>query len=349
MQGERLLLGALLTGLAVGCALVLRPFATAVAWAVIMVLCAWPIYAWLRRRIGAALAASCMIGLFALLAALPVVIVATGGALDAAALNARVQAWLAAGLPSAPLWLYRLPLVGTRLGDLWNGWAADLSRMFAFFKPYLGAAAAEGLSLLLGLAHAVVAIFFALFIGFFLFISGDVLHARLHALARRIGGEAGERMLNSVARTVRGTVYALLGMAAIEGFLTYVGLRIAGIGQAPMLGMMAGLFSVLPIGAPLVWIPATIWLLAAGGTDRGLFLAIYGVVVISGADHFVRPWLIARGSRLPFLLTVLGVLGGAVAFGLVGLFLGPALLGAGYALVEAYSQIDPEIKPAELP
>ena len=349
MWEDRLLLWALLTGLTVGCALVLRPFATAMAWAVIMVLCAWPIYAWLRRQVGAVLGAVCVIVLFAFIAALPVAIIATGGAIDAAGLNARVQAWLAAGLPSAPLWLYRLPLVGARLGDLWNSWAADLSAMFAFFKPYLGAAAAEGLSLLLSIAHAVVAIFFALFIGFFLFLSGDVLHVRLHTLARRLGGEAGGHMLNSVARTVRGTVYALLGMAAIEGALTYLGLDIAGIGQAPLLGLLAGLFSVLPIGAPLVWIPAAIWLVADGATDRGIFLVVYGVLVISGADHLVRPWLISRGSRLPFLLTVLGVLGGAVAFGLVGLFLGPALLGAGYALIEAYSQSDPGIKPANPP
>lgn len=346
MRGDRVLLGAMLTGLGVGCALVLRPFASALAWAVILVLCAWPIFAGLRRRVGPTLAATLMTVLFALAAALPVAIVATGGALDAASLNTQVQAWLAAGLPHAPLWLYRLPLVGTRLGDLWNSWVADLSAMFAFFKPYLGAAAAEGLSLLLGIAHAVVAIVFSLFIGFFLFLNGDVLHVRLRNIASRLGGEPGERMLNSVARTVRGTVYALLGMAAIEGCLTFIGLRIAEIGQAPLLALLAGLFSVLPIGAPLVWIPAALWLLAGGDTDRAIFLIIYGVLVISGADHLVRPWLIARGSRLPFLLTVLGVLGGAVAFGLVGLFLGPALLGAGYALAEAYSQNVPDAPEA---
>jgi predicted PurR-regulated permease PerM len=346
MIAERLLLGLLIAALAIGCGLVLRPFASAILWAAILVFCSWPIYARLRRTpLGSGGAASIMIVGFALVAALPIAIVAPGRASDVSHLDTWIESLLAAGLPSSPVWLYGLPLVGRTLGDLWNGWAADLSVMFAFFRPYLGAVASGGLALLLDIANGVVGIVLALFIGFFFFLSGDLLQLRLRALIRRIGEDAGERMLLAMARTVRGTVYAILGTALMQSLLTYVGLSIAGVPRAPLLSLVAGLLSVMPIGAPIVWIPAAVWLLASGSTGHGIFLAVYGTIVITGADHVIRPYLISRGSRLPFLLTVLGVLGGAIAFGVLGIFLGPVLLGAGFTLINEYATGGPRPEP----
>jgi predicted PurR-regulated permease PerM len=113
-----------------------------------------------------------------------------------------------------------------------------------------------------------------------------------------------------------------------------------------LLAGIAGLLSVLPIGAPLVWIPASIWLMSTGHLSWGIFLVIYGIGAISGSDSLIRPWFISRGAQLPFLLTVLGVLGGALAFGLLGIFLGPVLLGIGYTLVNEWARnTDP--RPAQ--
>jgi predicted PurR-regulated permease PerM len=105
-----------------------------------------------------------------------------------------------------------------------------------------------------------------------------------------------------------------------------------------MLGAVAGFLSVLPVGAPLVWIPAALWLLGIGHTGWGIFLGVYGVMAVSGADNVIRPWFIARGAQLPFLLTVLGVLGGALGFGLLGIFLGPVLLGVGFTLAKEWAR-----------
>ena len=112
----------------------------------------------------------------------------------------------------------------------------------------------------------------------------------------------------------------------------------SGVPEPVLLGATAGLLAVLPIGAPVVWIPAAIWLAGSGHWGWGLFLAIYGTVVVSGADSVIRPWFIARGANLPFLLTVLGVLGGALAVGLLGIFLGPVLLGVGYTLMNEWGR-----------
>jgi predicted PurR-regulated permease PerM len=80
--------------------------------------------------------------------------------------------------------------------------------------------------------------------------------------------------------------------------------------------------------------------MSSGHLGWGIFLAVYGVVAVSGADSVIRPWFIARGAQLPFLLTVLGVLGGALAFGLLGIFLGPVLLGIGYTLVNEWAEAE---------
>ena len=135
-------------------------------------------------------------------------------------------------------------------------------------------------------------------------------------------------------------VYGILLTAIVQGVLTAFGLWLSGVPRPVLLGAVAGFLSVLPIGAPVVWIPSALWLMSSGHLGWGIFLAIYGVVAVSGADSVIRPWFIARGAQLPFLLTVLGVLGGAIAFGLLGIFLGPVLLGIGYTLVNEWAETE---------
>ncbi|MBC7633995.1 MAG: AI-2E family transporter, partial [Acetobacteraceae bacterium] len=142
--------------------------------------------------------------------------------------------------------------------------------------------------------------------------------------------------------TVRGVVYGILGTAVVQGLLTVFGLWMAGVPRPLLLGVIGGGLSVLPIGAPFIWIPASLWLLSNGNTVPGVFLGLWGGIVISGADSLIRPYFIARGAQLPFLLTMLGVLGGALAFGLLGIFVGPVLLGVGYTLINEWPVRDAE-------
>jgi predicted PurR-regulated permease PerM len=329
----------LLGALALGCGFVLRPFFSAIAWAGILVFASWPLFRRLRQGgLGRAPAAALMVTLIAVVVVLPIAVAVPGGAQDADHLRSALQNALQGGLPVAPGWLERLPVVGGTLAALWNGWAADLSAAAAFFRPYFGSIAEAGLRLLLDIADSVVGFMLALFIGFFFYIYGEAMAGRLQAIMRRIAGARADRLIAVTGRTVRGTVYGILGTAVVQGLLTFGGLSLVGVPRAPLLALVAGFLSVLPIGAPLVWIPAAIWLAASGKLGWGVFLAAYGVVFISGSDHIIRPYFIARGAHLPFLLTVLGVLGGALAFGLVGIFLGPVLLGIGFTLVNEFAR-----------
>ena len=181
----------------------------------------------------------------------------------------------------------------------------------------------------------------ALFAAFFFWLSGETIAANLQRLAHRVAGRYAPHLIEATSKTVRGAVYGILGTAILQGFLTAFGLAMAGVPRVVLLGTVAAFLAVLPIGAPLIWIPAGLWLLSDGHTARGVFMLAYGAIVVSGTDHVVRPYFIARGAKLPFLLTVLGVLGGVLAFGVLGIFLGPVLLGVGLTLVMEFIRLDP--------
>ncbi|MDT7951165.1 MAG: AI-2E family transporter [Acetobacteraceae bacterium] len=336
---ERILMGLLVAGLAIGCWLVLAPFLSAVLWAAILVYTTWPVFRWIVRRLHFrdSWAAGVMVTLTAVLIVLPLALVAPAGADDAQMLRRVVEGEVARGLPNAPEWLERVPAIGPTFAEYWNSWAADLSAVGDTLRPYLGMIFESGLKILLSVAGGLLQFVLALVVAFFFYASGDVLAASLTRIVGRIAGERAPRLIEVTGATIRGTVYGILGTAIVQGFLTAFGLWISGVPRAVLLGAVAGFIAVLPIGAPVVWIPAALWLLSTGHTGWGIFLGAYGLLIISGSDNVIRPYFIARGAKLPFLLTILGVLGGALAFGLLGVFLGPVLLGVAFTLVAEFS------------
>jgi predicted PurR-regulated permease PerM len=340
MIAERVLMALLLGGIAIGCVVVLLPFISALLWAAILVFTTWPIFEWLRLRlhIRRGVAAGLMVALTAVAIVLPLAIAAPGSAGDVNHLRGIIEAALRAGLPDAPDWVFGIPLLGPTLGALWDRWAADISVMVEAFRPYFGMVLEGGVSLLLGIANGVLLFVLALFAAFFFYLHGEPIAARLRLLLHRIAGARADRLIVVTGATVRGVVYGILGTALVQGFLTAFGLWVSGVPRPVLLGAVAGFLAVLPVGAPLVWIPAALWLMSSGHLGWGIFLAAYGGVVVSGADSLIRPWFISRGAQLPFLLTVLGVLGGALAFGLLGIFLGPVLLGVGYTLLNEWAR-----------
>lgn len=340
MLADRILMTLLLGGVAIGCTLVLSPFFSAILWAAILTYTTWPMFEWLRLRLrlGHVTAAGLMVFLVAVVVVLPLALAVPGGAGDVEQIRREVLSALQAGLPDAPAWLADLPVIGASLSELWNRWAADLSSIVPYFRPYFGMVGEFLLAVLLGLANGVLLFMLSLFVAFFFYASGERLAAHTTAVFRRITGSQAERLIAVTGATIRGVVYGILGTALVQGILTTFGLWAAGVPRPLLLGVVAGGLSVLPIGAPSVWIPAALWLMTTGHTAWGVVLLIYGTVAISGSDSLIRPFFIARGAHLPFLLTMLGVLGGALAFGLLGVFVGPVLLGVGYTLVLEYGR-----------
>ena len=331
------MMGLLLGGVAAGCILVLQPFFSAILWAAILVFATWPVFVRARIHVGRFPAAILMMVMTALLVVLPLGLVASAGVADAPGVVRAAMGLAAIGLPEPPRWIARVPLVGHQLTETLHRWSVDLGQVGATLQPYIGTIAERVLAVLVQIASGLLQLVLALFIGFFFWISGDALGNTLSAIIRRIAGAYADRLLGVAGSTVRGTVYGILGTAIVQGILTGIGFTIAGVPSPVLFGGIAAFVAVLPIGAPLVWIPAAIWLAMSHHLGWGIFLAAWGVLAISGADHVIRPVFIARGAQLPYLLTLLGVLGGVLAFGGLGIFLGPVLLGLGFTLVVEFA------------
>ena len=145
-------------------------------------------------------------------------------------------------------------------------------------------------------------------------------------------------------------VNGVIGTAAAQALLAYVGFSIAGIPGALILGLLTFAFSFLMV-PPLVWGPATAWLIWQGQYGMAVFLGIWGMFVISGVDNVLKPYLISRGGNLPLVVVLLGVFGGVLAFGFMGLFLGPTLLAVAYSLLGDWltKEVPEAVTPVQLP
>ena len=329
--------------LLVGCFVVLQPFLTAIVWAAILCATMWPLFVrvtrWLRGRQG--VAALVMVLLIALTMLAPFVIVGVTIAENTDSVGDAVRTAIANGPPDPPSWVASLPLIGVAVAQTWSTFAHDTARLLDearnYIEPARKALIVGGATVLGGLLQLALSVFIA----FFFFRDGDAIIGRAHAAIERLAGERGHRLAVVATTTVRGVVIGILGTALAQGVLMAIGLALVGIKAAPLLGLVTFFLSPVPVGPPLVWIPAGIWLINQGATGSGIFLLLWGLLVVSSVDNFLKPLIISRGSDLPFVLVMLGILGGAVAFGFIGVFLGPVLIAVGYALLKEWAASAP--------
>ena len=339
-----------IAALAVACFLVLRPFLSALLWAALLVFSTWPIFRLLRERLrlSPGWAAGVMVALAFLLIGLPLAYATPTRREDIEGLRSAVEGLLSLDLPDMGGWLLRVPFIGVSLHGWWSGIAPDLPSLVALVRPYAGTIAQAALSVLLAVLSGLAEVMLAIVFAFFFYRDGPAIAARAEGALTRLAGERTRHLIQLTGDVTRGVVFGLLGTAVVQGVMTTFGLWVAGVPRPVLLGVIAGVISILPVGAPLVWIPATIWLFAEGRVGWGIFLGLYGAFGISSVDNVIRPWLIARGADLPLLLTLLGALGGVFAFGFLGLFLGPVVLAVGYTLLKDWADAaGPAAPPGE--
>jgi len=328
-----------------GCFFVLKPFMTALLWAAILCTTAWPLYQRLvvRMRGHAALSALVMVVLIAIALLAPFIVVGATIADNADQVAAWGRRVIDAGPPEPPGWVAQLPLVGEWASGYWSSMAHDTAQVVDELQKYVEPLRKVALASGAAFVAAVLQLTLSIFIAFFFFRDGEIVAERLLAAVSRIAGERGYELAVVAAATVRGVVLGILGTAIVQGVLAGIGLWMAGVRAAPLLGLLTFFLSPVPIGPPLVWVPAGLWLINAGETGWGLFVLAWGALVVSTVDNVIKPLIISQGSDLPFVLVLLGVLGGAVAFGFIGVFLGPVLLAVGYALLEVWVKGAPSV------
>jgi len=346
-QLERNLAKALLLLLLLACLAVLWPFGVALLWAAVLTFSIWPLYCrvvgWLRGR--RTLAASLLSLAIILTVVLPFAIVSVKLADNVSDLKTATERWLQNGPPSPPAWLAKVPIVGKRASQHWSELASDKNKLAEEISRRLEPLAAALLRGGLKLGAGMLQLFLSVLITFFLLRNGAGIAAALMVAIERIAGERGALLLELAGTTVRGVVYGVLGTALVQAVMAGLGLWIAGVPGAALLGLLTFFLSAVPMGPPLVMFPAAFWLFHQGSTGWGVFMLIWGVLV-STIDNFIKPWLISQGSDMPLILILFGVLGGAMAFGFIGVFIGPTLLAVGYRLVKEWAASSPTMPAA---
>lgn len=318
-----------------GALVVVAPFVTALLWGAILAFSTYQIYARLAGALGGRRGIAALLIVLAILVILigPVVYAGTAFATRVPDLVLAVQARLGSATPPLPDWIVQLPLLGPRIEETWEAIAARnpevVVRLRQLATPLLGGALAAGLAVVQGIGLLILSVLFAAFF----YLSGERLGAAIQGGMQRIAGAQAPVLLGLIGGTVKGVVYGILGTSLIQALLCAVGYVIVGLPSPGLLGLLSFFLAVIPGGTLLVVVPGAIWLVQQGEPGWAVFLALWTLAVGIAIDNVLKPIIIGRSSHVPFILIMLGVLGGAAAFGLLGVFVGPTLLAVAHAVL----------------
>ncbi len=323
----------------IGCVIVMAPFFPAILLATILSLATWPAFSWLNKRLQGrtALAATLMTCLLAACFIVPLVFIGTSITDNFSKVYDALQGSLQNNTDAASKMLLSIPYAGPYLEHYWALLAADKEHLSRMLQEYVGPTSQKLISLGTGVGRGLLDITLGVLISYFFFRYGTHAAVRVRNLIENFGGARGRHLLEVGKNTLIGVVYGILGTAVAQGALAAIGFWAAHVPGATFLGLMTFFLSFIPMGPPLLWVPAVFWLYTQGDTSWALFLAAWGILVISSVDNFLKPYFISLGSDLPLLLVLLGILGGVMAFGFIGIFLGPTILAVAFSLIIEWS------------
>ena len=332
---RRVLLGLLLGALAVLCLLVLRPFLAPILWAAILAYVTWPLYCRLRvpfRKFGTA-AASVMTLLVIAVGIVPLLwllVLLQHELVDA---YRSFSAYLSEGPHRLPAAIRDLPWFGAWLQERLDRYTTEPAAVGREISSGLQLWSAQLAALLGGAGRNVAKLIVAMLTLFFFYRDGDSMVRQIERVGRRFFDDRLDRYVQAGSVMTRTMVYGLLITAMAQGVIAGVGYWIFGLDTPAVLGVLTGLLSTAPLlGTAFVWAPIGVGLVLAGHTWKGFLLLAWGVLLVHPIDNVLRPLFISSVTRVPFLLVMFGALGGLAAFGLVGVFVGPVVLGIASAV-----------------
>ena len=322
---------ALAVGLGLLATWMLWSFVPAIAWAGVLAIATWPLYSIGQRHLGRTWTAAALVTATALILFLPLLAIGMEMAREAGGVVQWAQS-IAGSSANPPAWLSNLPVMGARLANWWRTSmagspnAADLSARLDF-PAIVEWARTFGSEV----AWRLITFVLALLILFFIYRDGDKFIEQVTTISDRLFGRAGRRLGASMVTTVRKTVNGQLFVGLGEGFVLGIAYAVCGLPHPLLLGALTVVLAIIPFGAPLLVAAASLILVIQSNTIQAFGLLAFGSFVFL-AEYFVRPLLIGGSARLSFIWVLLGIFGELSAFGLIGLFLGPAILAALIAL-----------------
>lgn len=331
---ERLFKLALLAILALACFRIVAPFLGALSWAAIIAISAWPAFLWLSVRLGERprLAASLLSVTLVVVVVLPIAILASslGDAVSQAAALAKGLTTLR--LPGPPDWIANIPMLGNRLAAAWTNATADVAGLVKSARPTIEGAAVWALAQGAHLGLALAEFIFAIIIGGVLLTTAESSVEWTQRVVAKMQVGDGAQLIQVIVNTVRSVSIGVVGTAFVEGLLAAVGFFIARVPGAALLSFLIVILATVQIPPLLILAPVIIWLYYQGEGGWAVFLLIWTLATIIPVDNFLRPYLISQGAQLPLSLIFVGVIGGLIAWGVIGLFIGPTLIAVAYTL-----------------
>ena len=336
----RITFAVLTLALLVGASLwVLRPFLGPTIWATMVVVATWPLMLRVQRWLGGRrwLAVAVMTLLLLLLFVVPLVVAIftivqnTDQIVNAAKLVTTYRL-----TPTAPAWVVALPMVGSKLAVLWEqAVASGLDGLMQRLTPYAGNLTKWFVSEVGSIGFLLLQFLMTVIIAAILYTSGEAAADQVRRFAHRLAGERGASTVQLAGDAIRGVALGVGVTALVQSVLGGLALAIVDIPFAGLLSAVMFMLCIAQVGPAPVLIPAVVWVFYSGQIGWGIFLLVC-TVVITLLDNVLRPALIRMGADLPLLLIFAGVIGGLLAFGLVGIFVGPVVLAVGYMLLEAW-------------
>lgn len=314
---------------------IVRPFLVATAWATTIAVATWPLMLRIQRWLGGRRSAAVAIMTVGLL--LTLVVPFYFGVTTIVESAGRIVDWSKSRatftLPPAPAWLATLPLVGSRLAARWQYVVeATPEEVSAHLAPFASTIALWFVGKVGSLGLLLVQLLLTVVVVAILYSKGETVARGVDRFAWRLAGAPGENAVHLAARSVRAVALGVVVTAIVQTVLAGIGLAVAGV---PLLTILVGLIFILAVaqlGPALVLLPAAIWVYGRSGAVWGTVFLVWAIVC-GTLDNFLRPLLIKRGADLPLLLIFAGVIGGLIAFGVIGLFIGPVVLAVAYTLL----------------
>lgn len=303
---------------------IIIPFIKPALWALIAVLITWPIFNFIKRRSGlgtgwVAFFMTILLAVSILVAIVPLSVELSREAQDAFKASSSIN-W-----ESIEKEVSKLPFVGDRIV------AVEKSVRDGSGTDYLKQNGEKVISVVglgvKGASQIISTLFLMIFFSFFLYRDGPSLAAKLKVTLLYIAGPQGVGLVDTASTTVRGAVYGAIVTALAQGIIAGIGYWMFGAPTPILLGCATFIFSFLPFGAPMIYLPVALYLISTGEDwYSGLFLIAWGVSLVSTADNILRPYFISQATNMSLLPVFIGVLGGVIAFGMIGVFLGPVVI-----------------------
>ena len=325
---------------------ILRPFLGALVWAATIVVATWPLMTalqdWLWRKRGLAVAVMTLVLLCVLVVPLTFAAVTVISHVD------ELVAWAGTlssfQIPAPPAWLADLPLIGGKAVELWQSVAAvGIQEAAVRAAPYAGGVIRWFVTQLGSVGVLLAQFLLTVILAAAMYAGGEAAAARLLRFGWRLAGPGGENAVLLAGQTIRGVALGVVVTAITQALFGGLGLLIAGVPFASLLTAAMLLLAIAQIGVIPILGSAVVWIYWTGDSFWGTFLLVW-TIVAGTMDNFLRPILIRKGADLPLLLVFAGVIGGLLAFGLIGVFVGPVVLAVAHKLLMAWIDTDAEQK-----